>query len=45
MPNKISSEKEISFAPIKKEILFEKFNSNNILIAIRIRPLKTTLIF
>ena len=39
LPNKIPSEKEISFAPIKKEILFEKFNSNNILIAIRIRPL------
>ena len=37
--NKKSSEKDITIVPIKKEILSEKFNSNNILIAVRVRPL------
>ena len=37
--NKKSSERDITIVPIKKEILSEKFNSNNILIAVRVRPL------
>ena len=37
--NKKTSEKEEKNIPIKKLNLYEKFTSNNILIAIRVRPL------